>query len=84
MIKNYVTFNDAPPGRIVAISLFKCNCEPLVRETVQDALVDVFFNFTNAKPVKGESGEITIVGIITMQEGQTGRSKGSAFGSALS
>ena len=76
--------NDAPPGRIVAISLFKCNCEPLVRETVQDTFVDVFFKYTNAKPVKGENGDITIVGIITMEEGQTGRSKGSVFGGGSS
>ncbi len=74
--------NDAPPGRIVAISLFKCNCDPLDRETVQDSFVDVFFKYTNAKPVKGENGDIQIVGIITIGEGQTGRSKGSAFGSS--
>lgn len=81
-IKNYVTLNDAPPGRVIAISLFKCNCEPLVRETVQDTFVDVFFKSTNAKPIKGENGDITIFGIITMAEGQTGKSKGSAFGSS--
>ena len=84
-IKNYVNnVEDAPPGRIVAISLFKCNCEPLVRETVQDTFVDVFFKSTNAKPVKGENGDITIVGIITMEEGQTGHSKGSVFGGGYS
>ncbi len=76
--------NDAPPGRIVAISLFKCNCDPLVQETVQDSFVDVFFRYTNAKLVKGENGDIRIVGIITMEEGQTGRSKGSAFGGGYS
>jgi hypothetical protein len=82
-VKNYVNnVEDAPPGRIVAISLFKCNCDPLDRETVQDSFVDVFFQSTNAKPVKGENGDIKIVGIITMGEGQTGRSKGSAFGSS--
>ena len=80
--KNYVTLNDAPPGRVIAISLFKCNCEPLVRETIQDTFVDVFFKSTNAKPIKGENGDITILGIITMAEGQTGKSKGSAFGSS--
>ena len=82
--KNYVTSNDAPPGRIVAISLFKCNCDPLDRETVQDSFVDVFFKSTNTKPVKGEAGDITIVGIITVGEGQTGRYKGSTFGSSYS
>ena len=76
--------NDAPPGRIVAISLFKCNCDPLDRETVQDSFVDVFFKSTNTKPVKGEAGDITIVGIITVGEGQTGRYKGSTFGSSYS
>ena len=60
---------NAPPGRIVAISLFKCNCEPLVQEAVQDSFIDVFFTETNAKPIKGENGDITIVGIITMDEG---------------
>jgi hypothetical protein len=73
--------NNAPPGRIVAISLFKCNCEPLVQEAVQDSLVDVFFTYTNAKPIKGENGDIRIVGIITMAEGQSGSSEGKVFGS---
>lgn len=84
-IKNYVNnVEEAPPGRIVAIALFKCNCEPLVRETVQDTFVDVFFRSTNAKPIKGESGDIAIVGIITMEAGQTGSSKGSVSGGSYS
>lgn len=70
----------APPGRIVAISLFKCKCEPLLQETVQDSLIYVFFSSTNAKPIKGENADITIVGIITMEGGQTGTSKGSVLG----
>lgn len=76
--------NTAPPGRVVAISPFKCNCEPIVRESVQDSFVDVFFKYTNAKPVKGENGDITIVGIITMEEGHTGRTKGGVFGGGSS
>jgi len=40
--------NNAPPGRVVAISSFKCNCDPLVSESVQDGFIDVFFNYTNA------------------------------------
>lgn len=72
--------NDAPPGRIVAISLFKCNCEPIIQEAVQDSLIDVFFSETNAKPVKGENADITIVGIITMDGGQTGSSEGTVLG----
>lgn len=70
----------APPGRIIAISLFKCNCEPLIQEAVQDSLIDVFFTETNAQPIKGENADITIVGIITMDGGQTGSSKGSVLG----
>ncbi len=61
--------NNAPSGRIVAISLFKCNCEPLIQEAVQDSLIDVFFSYTNAKPIKGENADIAIVGIITMDGG---------------
>jgi|GEM_PF-5718161 len=76
--------NYAPPGRIVAISLFKCNCEPLVQETIQSTFIDVFFKQTTAKPVKGENGEIIIEGIITLEEGQTGSSKGLILGSASS
>lgn len=72
--------NSAPPGRVVAISLFKSNCEPLVRESVQDTFMDIFFNKTNAKPVKGKNGDIIIEGIITIGEGHTGRSKGTFFG----
>jgi hypothetical protein len=78
------TVRNPPAGRIVAISLFKCNCEPLVRETVQDTFIDEFFHYTNSKPVKGENGDITIVGIITMDQGQTGSSKGSVFGGGYS
>ena len=71
-----------PPSHIVAISLFKCNCDPLVQAAVQDSLIDVFFTYTNAKPVKGENGYITIVGIITMGEGQTGHSGGLVIGNS--
>jgi hypothetical protein len=75
--------SDAPPGpsgRIVAIALFKCSCDDTVRETVQNSFVDTFFKSTNAKLVKGESGDIVIVGTITTQEGSTaaGRRSGSA------
>jgi hypothetical protein len=44
----------------------------------------VFFKHTNATPVKGENGDITIVGIITMEEGKTGHSKGLVLGGASS
>jgi hypothetical protein len=76
--------NSAPSGRIVAIPLFKCNCEPLIQEAVQDSLIDVFFTNTNAKPVKGEKGDITIVGIITMAAMQSGSSQGGIYGSSSS
>ncbi|NTU50419.1 MAG: hypothetical protein HGA87_06015 [Desulfobulbaceae bacterium] len=76
--------NNAPPGRLVAISQFKCNSETLVRELVQDSFVDVFFKSTNAKVIKGDKGEITIVGIINIEEGQSGRSKGAVFGGGSS
>jgi hypothetical protein len=72
--------NYAPPGRIVAISPFKCTCDPLIQETLQDTFIDVFFKQTTAKPIKGEEGEITIKGTITMDEGQTGSTKGSILG----
>ena len=72
----------AQPGRSVAISLFKCNCEPLIQEAVQDSIVDVFFTNTNAKPIKGENGDITIVGIITMAEGQSSDSDRTSSSSA--
>jgi hypothetical protein len=73
-----------PPVRIVAISLFKCNCESVIQETVQDTFIHEFFQETNAKPIKGENGDITIVGTIAMSEGQTGISKGMVLGSASS
>jgi hypothetical protein len=75
--------NDAPPippGRLIAISLFKCNCDPVVQEAIQDSLIGVFFTETNAKPIKGENADITIVGIITMDGGQTGSSEGKVLG----
>jgi len=72
--------NDAPPGRVVAVSVFKSNCTPLVQEAVQDTFIDAFFSYTNAKPVKGENGYIRIAGIITIDEGQTGNSKGVILG----
>ena len=76
--------NDAPAGRVVAISSFKCNCDPLVRESVQDTFVDVFFRYTNAKPIKGDSGDIVIVGVLTVEEGSTGVSKGKMSGAGSS
>ena len=75
---------DAPPGKVVAISAFKCNCDPLVRESVQDTFVDIFFKYTNAKPIKGETGDIVIVGVLTVEEGSTGVSKGKMSGAGSS
>lgn len=72
--------NDAPPGRVVAIARFKCNCDPLVQESIQDSFVDVFFKSTNAKPIKGESGDIVISGLLTVEQGSTGTSKGELGG----
>jgi hypothetical protein len=72
--------NDAPPGRIVSVALFKSNCTPLVQEAVQAAFIDAFFTYTNAKPIKGENGYIRIEGIITIDEGQTGSSSGLILG----
>lgn len=74
--------NHVPPGRVVAISSFKCNCEPLVGEAVQDTFLDVFFKRTNAKPIKGDAGDIIIVGVVTVDSGSSGQSRGSVFGSA--
>lgn len=76
--------NDAAPGRVVAISSFKCNCEPIVAETVQDTFLDVFFKNTNAKPVKGDRGDIVIVGVLTVDTGDSGHSRASHFGTAHS
>jgi hypothetical protein len=63
--------SSAPPGRLVAIARFKCNCDPLVSESIQDSFLDIFFKGTNAKLVKGEKGDIVIVGVITMESSQT-------------
>ena len=76
--------NDALSKKVVAISLFKCNCDPLVKEAVQDTFLDVFFKYTNAKLVKGKSGDITIVGILTMDKGYTAQSKSSVYGGGSS
>lgn len=76
--------NNAPPGRVVVISAFKCNCDPIVTESVQDSFIDVFFNYTNAKPIKGDSGDIIITGLLTIEEGSTGVSKGSMSGAGSS
>ena len=74
----------SPPPRTVAISLFKCNCDPLVKESVQDSFVDVFFKSSNARPIKGDNGDIVIVGILTIGEGSTGTSKGRMSGGGSS
>ena len=74
--------NTAPPGIVVAIAPFKCNGDPLIGESVQDCFVDVFFRSTSAKPVKGENGEIVIVGVVTMSMGGTGNSEASMGGYA--
>jgi len=66
------------PGKVVAISLFKCDCELLEREAIQDTFIDVFYKLTDAKPIKGNTGDINIVGIITIGTGQTGHSPRSA------
>ena len=72
--------NTAPPGRVVAISLFKSNSEHLVKESIQDTFMDIFFKKTNAKPVKGKNGDIVIEGIITIEEGHSRRTKGAIIG----
>lgn len=69
-----------PPPRTVAISVFKCNCDPLITESVQDSFVDVFFKSSNARPIKGDDGDIVIKGILTFGEGSTGASKGIILG----
>ncbi len=58
--------------------------DPLVRESVQDTFVDIFFKYTNAKPLKGDSGDIVIVGVLTVEEGSTGVSKGKMSGAGSS
>lgn len=73
-----------PPPRTVAISAFKCNCDPLIKESVQDSFVDVFFKSSNARPIKGENGDVVIVGVITIGEGSTGISKGRLSGGGSS
>lgn len=76
--------NYAPPGKVVAIALFKCDCDPLMRETIQDTFIDVFYKQTTAKPIKGDKGDINIVGIITFNTGQTDRVKMSTSRRAAS
>jgi hypothetical protein len=63
--------NDEPPSKIIAISLFKCDCDPLLQETIQDTFIVTFFNESNAKPIKGEDGDIVIKGIITTEKGHS-------------
>ncbi len=69
--------SSAPPGRIVAISAFKCDCDQATRDVVGDAFLDVFFNATNAAPTRGDIGDIVVVGSITVQEGYSSRANTS-------
>jgi hypothetical protein len=69
-----------PPPLAVSVSLFKCNCDPVIQEAVRDSIIDVFFNNTNAKPTKADKGDLTIVGVINMADGNTAYSDGSVGG----
>lgn len=72
--------NTSIPGRVVAISTFKCNCDPIVVESVRDSFVNVFFEWTNAKPIKADAGYIVIVGTITMEGGSASISSANISG----
>jgi len=68
--------NDAPADRVVAIDLFKCNCDPLTQESVRDSFLDVFYKTTNATPIEGNTGDIVLTGTITTSEGSSARASG--------
>jgi hypothetical protein len=72
--------NEASPGRIVAISQFQCDCDPVLLEQIRYAFVEVFVAQSNALPVVGDVGDIVITGAITLSEGTTGSSGGGLFG----
>lgn len=73
--------NEALPGRIVAISQFQCDCDPVLLEQIRDAFVEVFIAQSNALPVVGDVGDIVITGTITLSGGSTSSSRGGLFGS---
>jgi hypothetical protein len=75
-------FATPVPVHTVSISLFKCNCDPIVQESIQDTFVEEFFQRTNAKVGKGDKGEITIVGVVTMDQGAESEGHSSVMGNA--
>lgn len=72
--------NEASPGRIVAISQFQCDCDPVLLEQIRYAFVEVFVAQSNALPVVGDVGDIVITGAITLSGGSTSSSGGGLFG----
>lgn len=66
-----------PAGRVVAITLFKGEADPGLKETIQDTFVDVFFKTTNGRPVKGDAGDIVLVGTVAVQGGVSANANGS-------
>ena len=72
--------NEASPGRIVAISQFQCDCDPVLLEQIRYAFVEIFVAQSNALPVVGDVGDIVITGTITLSGGSTSSSGGGLFG----
>ena len=83
-------FSEAPktttnPLKInvpIAITQFNCNCDVVIKESVQDSIIDTFFKANYGKPIKGENGDIVIKGTITMTEGTSNHSEDRNSGSS--
>jgi len=66
----------------IAITQFNCNCDIVVKESVQDSIIDTFFKANYGRPVKGDMGDIVIKGTITMTEGASNHSDDRNSGSS--
>ncbi|TAN67911.1 MAG: hypothetical protein EPN17_10425 [Methylobacter sp.] len=66
----------------VAIALFNCNCDDIIKESVQDSIMDVFFKSNYGKPIKGNFGDVLVKGTVTMAEGVSNHSEGHSSGSS--
>jgi hypothetical protein len=66
----------------IAITQFNCNCDVVVKESVQDSIIDTFFKANYGMPVKGNIGDIVIKGTITMTEGASNHSDDRNSGSS--
>ena len=69
----------------IAITPFNCNCDVVVKESVQDSIIDTFFKANYGRPVKGDIGDIgdiVIKGTITMTEGASNHSDDRSSGSS--